>query len=141
MAYIALQQCKTAGKECTRYPSTPAIDVLRPSNPPFTAAPNPSPCAASPTIFVSVDFPSVISTQHGAFAYWHAAGAWNDRRRFAFYPHRREVTPREELVELASMVENPGCGSFASLPPSATRLLRSPSSPVCPRPLSARPWV
>jgi hypothetical protein len=23
MAYIALQQCKTAGKECTRYPSTP----------------------------------------------------------------------------------------------------------------------
>src|SRR3954465_816661 len=45
---------------------------------------------------------SVISTQHGAFAYWHAAGAWKDRRRFAFYPHRREVTPRDELVELAA---------------------------------------
>ena len=23
MAHIALQQCKTAGKECARYPSTP----------------------------------------------------------------------------------------------------------------------
>src|SRR3954451_8817374 len=46
-------------------------------------------------------FRSVIYTQHGAFAYWNAAGAWNDRGTFASYPHRREVTPRDKLVELA----------------------------------------
>jgi hypothetical protein len=87
-------------------------------------------------------FRSVIYKQHGAFAYWHAAGAWKDRRSSRFTRtgvRSRRVTSSSSLLawwkaqddadrSRACRRAQPGCQDRLPHPSARGRCPRGPGS-------------